>query len=101
MPHLKSAKKRMRQNEKRREHNRDVKKALRKQLRTVLEVANEKTVAVDTLKKEVTAAVKKLDKAAARGIIHPNMAARKKSQIARLVNTKTKPAAAPAPAPAS
>ncbi|MSU76639.1 MAG: 30S ribosomal protein S20 [Gemmataceae bacterium] len=94
MPHLKSAKKRMRQNEKRRDHNRDVKKALRKQLKTVLEVAGEKTLVVETLKKEVTAAVKKLDKAAARGVIHKNMAARKKSQIARLVNAKTKPAAA-------
>ncbi len=97
MPHLKSAKKRMRQNEKRRDHNRDVKKVLRKHLKTVLEVASEKTVAMDTLKKEAIAAEKKLDKAAARGVIHPNMAARKKSQIARLINAKSK-SAAPAPA---
>lgn len=88
MPHLKSAKKRMRQTAKRREHNRAVKKALKKQLKTLLEVANDKAAAPDALKKEVTAAVKKLDKAAAKRIIHPNLAARKKSQIARLVNSK-------------
>jgi small subunit ribosomal protein S20 len=92
MPHLKSAKKRMRQTLKARDHNRAVMKSLKKSLKAVLEVANDKAAAPDALKKEVTAAVKKLDKAAAKRIIHPNLAARKKSQIARLVNSKTKPA---------
>jgi small subunit ribosomal protein S20 len=92
MPHLKSAKKRLRQNIKRRDHNRATMKALKKQLKAVLEVANDKAAAPDALKKEVTAAVKKLDKAASRRVIHPNLAARKKSQIARLVNSKSKPA---------
>jgi ribosomal protein S20 len=45
------------------------------------------------LKAEAVTAVKKLDKAAFRGIIHRNMAARKKSQIARLVHAKEKTAA--------
>lgn len=88
MPHLKSAKKRMRQTAKRREHNRAVKKALKRQLKTVFEMANDKAANAEQIKKEVTAAVKKLDKAAAKRVIHPNMAARKKSQIARLVNTR-------------
>jgi small subunit ribosomal protein S20 len=88
MPHLKSAKKRMRQTLKRREHNRAVKKALKRQLKTVFEMANDKAANPEQIKKEVTAAVKKLDKAAAKRVIHPNMAARKKSQIARLVNTR-------------
>ena len=94
MPHLKSAKKRLRQTIKRREHNRAVKRALKKQLKAMQEVADTKDAPTDQLKKEVTAAVKKLDKAAARGIIHRNTAARKKSQIARLVNSKKQPAAA-------
>jgi small subunit ribosomal protein S20 len=94
MPHLKSAKKRMRQTLKRRDHNRAVKKALKKQLKSVFEVAGDKASAADVLKKEVTAAVKKLDKAAAKGVVHPNLAARKKSQIARLVNARNKPAVA-------
>jgi small subunit ribosomal protein S20 len=88
MPHLKSAKKRMRQTLKRRDHNRAVKKALKKQLKTVFELANDKAANADAIKKEVTAAVKKLDKAAAKRVIHPNLAARKKSQIARLINAR-------------
>lgn len=86
----------MRQTAKRRDHNRDVKKALKKQLKTLLEVAGAKEVNVEQLKKEATLAVKKLDKAAARRIIHPNKASHKKSQIARLLNTKAKPAPASA-----
>jgi small subunit ribosomal protein S20 len=88
----------MRQTAKRRDHNRAVKKQLKKQLKAVFEIAGDKDASVDQLKKEVTVAVKKLDKAAARNVIHRNMASRKKSQIARLVNTKAK---GPAPAPAS
>lgn len=95
MPHLKSAKKRMRQNVKRREHNRAVMKALRKHLKTLTEISKEKDAAPDALKKQATATIKKLDKAAARRVIHPNLAARKKSQIARLLNSKKNP---PAPA---
>ena len=94
MPHLKSAKKRMRQTLKRRDRNRATKKALKRQLKSAFEVAGDKTSATDVMKKEVTAAVKKLDKAAAKGVIHKNTAARKKSQIARLVNTRNKPAEA-------
>ena len=93
MPHLKSAKKRLRQNIKRRDHNRATKKALKKQLKSVFEAGTDKTATVEQVKKEATAAVKKLDKAAARGVIHKNTAARKKSQIARLINNKNKPAA--------
>jgi small subunit ribosomal protein S20 len=96
MPHLKSAKKRLRQNIKLREHNRATKKALKKQLKAVVEVAGDKTATTEQLKKEVTAAVKKLDKAAARRVIHRNTAARKKSQIARMVNAKNKAGSAPA-----
>ncbi len=92
MPHLKSGKKRLRQNAKRRDHNRAVKKALKRQLKAVQEVSTDKQAPLDQLKKEASAAVKKLDKAAARGVIHRNTAARKKSQIARLINAKAKPA---------
>jgi small subunit ribosomal protein S20 len=94
MPHLKSAKKRMRQTLKRRDRNRATKKALKKQLKNAFEAAGDKASAVEVMKKEVTAAVKKLDKAAAKGVIHKNTAARKKSQIARLVNARNKPAEA-------
>src|SRR5882762_2264648 len=93
MPHLKSGKKRLRQNIKRRDHNRAVKKALKKQLKVVFEFGGDKAKTVEDLKKEALTAVKKLDKAAARRVIHRNTAARKKSQIARLINAKANPAA--------
>ena len=88
MPHLKSGKKRLRQNIKRRDHNRAVKKALKKQLKVVFELGADKASTAEQLKAEAVAAVKKLDKAAARRVIHRNTAARKKSQIARLINSK-------------
>jgi small subunit ribosomal protein S20 len=94
MPHTKSAKKRLRQTLKRRAANRAVKKTLKKQLKTVAEVSQGTQGNTDQLQKEALTAIKKLDKAAARGVLHPNTVARKKSQIARLINSKKAPAAA-------
>ncbi|MBM3996638.1 MAG: 30S ribosomal protein S20 [Planctomycetes bacterium] len=91
MPHLKSAKKRMRQTAKRRDHNRAVKKTLKKNLKSVFEADPKATL--EQLKANAKVAIKKLDKAAARRVIHPNMAARKKAQIARLLNAKANPQA--------
>ena len=101
MPHLTSGKKRLRQNIKRREHNRATKKALKKQLKAVFEVAENKQSTLEQLKKEATSAVKKLDKAAARRVIHPNTAARKKSQLAIALRKKGTPAAPAAGTPAT
>ena len=47
---------------------------------------------LDVLKQEFNKAAMKLDKAAAKRVVHPNMASRKKSQLAKLLNAKTKPA---------
>ena len=93
MAHTKSAEKRMRQDEKRRLRNRQTKKAIKVQLKSFLAVA--KTGTGDELQTEYNLAVKKLDKAAARRRIHPNAAARKKSQLARMLHAKK---AGPAPA---
>jgi len=86
MPHTRSAKKQLRKNRSRRLHNRSVVKAIRTQIKKV-EAAAEGD-AVDQLRQEFVVAVKKLDKAAAKRVIHPNMAARKKSQLARLLHRK-------------
>ncbi len=94
MPHTSSAAKRLRQNEKRRLRNRTVKSSVKTQVKKVMALA-EKGSAED-LRKEVQVAVRKLDKAAAKGVIHRNLAARKKSQLARLVHRKEHPPAAPA-----
>jgi small subunit ribosomal protein S20 len=86
MPHTKSAKKRLRQTEKRRLHNRSIKKAVKKQVKAFLEVVQ--TGTVEQVREEFNKTAKKLDKAAARRVIHPNLAARKKSQLQLKVNAK-------------
>jgi small subunit ribosomal protein S20 len=92
MPHTHTAKKRGRQSAKRRLHNRAVKKAIKIQVKSVFDAAKS---APDKLQAELKAAIKKLDKAAAKRIIHPNTAARKKSQLARLANAKPPASASP------
>jgi small subunit ribosomal protein S20 len=93
MPHTKSAKKRLRQTTKRRLRNRATKKVLKNQIKGVIGVAKAGTA--DDVQKEYNKAAKKLDQAAAKRVIHPNTAARKKAQLARLLNQKK---AAPAAA---
>lgn len=93
MPHTKSAKKALRQNIKRRERNRAVKKTIKqltkKFLATLKEGSAEERLAA------FTAVQKKLDKAGIRRVIHPNAAARKKSQLARKLAAASQAAASP------
>jgi small subunit ribosomal protein S20 len=86
MPHSRSAKKQWRKSQARRLHNRSIKKAIKTHVKKVLEIAEKGTLA--DLKKEFIAAVKKLDTAAAHRVVHPNLAARKKSQLAKLLHKK-------------
>jgi small subunit ribosomal protein S20 len=79
MPQTKSAKKRLRQNLARRDRNRSVKKAVRTQVRKVTEAVNAGNLEV--AKTEFRAAAQKLDRAAARKVIHRNAAARTKSRL--------------------
>jgi small subunit ribosomal protein S20 len=88
MPHTPSAKKSLRQDAKRRLRNRAAKKSIKIQLKKLTEPA--KDASLDSLQMELKVAIRKLDKAAAKRIIHPNTAARKKSQLARLMNAKAK-----------
>ncbi len=79
MPNISSAKKRLRQSVKRNTRNRAAKSELRTEIRKVREAI----VAGDVAKGEAEfrVAVKKLDRAAAKRIIHPNRAARVKSRL--------------------
>ncbi len=86
MPHTRSAKKNLRKAEKRRLHNRTVKKALKTHVKRVFAAAEGDSL--DQLREEVRLATKRLDKAAAKRIVHPNLAARKKAQLARVLNEK-------------
>jgi len=79
LPNTQSAKKRVRQNERRRRRNRMV----LSRTRTATRKANEKIAmgdkeqAADALR----AAISQIDKAAQKGVIHKNAAARRKSRL--------------------
>jgi small subunit ribosomal protein S20 len=90
MPHTRSAKKSMRKNEVRNLRNRMAKKILKTQLKKFTEVAAGGTP--EQLLAEYKVTAKKLDKAAAKRIVHPNAAARKKSQLAKALQKKAAPA---------
>lgn len=81
MANIKSAIKRNRQNEKRRIHNRVFRGAARTQIKKARLAMAEGNKELAT--EEIKLAVKKLDRAAAKGIIHKNNAARRKSRLIR------------------
>ena len=85
MPNTKSAKKRLRQNEVRRMRNRSVKRSLRTQCRKVREAVEAGDLG--TAETEFRQAVKKLDRAGAKNIIHRNAAARTKARLSAKVKS--------------
>jgi small subunit ribosomal protein S20 len=91
MPHTKSAKKHQRQSAIRRERNREAKKAIKTQIKRMLDVAE--SGSAEQLQQEYDLAAKRLDKAAAKRVVHPNLAARKKSQLAKVLRSKKQSAA--------
>lgn len=78
MPRTKSAKKRLRQNEKRRAHNR----ALRSRMRTALK-RFDAAAAAGSGAEALPAAMAAVDRAAAKGLIHRHEAARRKARMSR------------------
>ena len=84
MPHTKSAWKRLRSSETRRVRNRVTAKAIKLQTRKFTDALKAAEPALAATESLVT--IKKLDKAAARGVIHPNKAARLKSKMALKLN---------------
>lgn len=81
MPNIKSAKKRVKVNQTKALQNKIFKSALR----TTIKKANTEITANSENKTEsVRLAVKSIDKAVSRGILHKNTAARKKAQLCRL-----------------
>jgi len=79
LANLQSAKKRMRQNVKRRARNRRYRSAARTYIKRCRQlIADEQFDEAEELLRE---AVSTLDKAARKGVIHPNNAARRKSRL--------------------
>ncbi len=94
MPNTRSAAKQMRVAERRRIRNRTVKSAVK----TFIRKAERTIVAsVDEAQTQVVQAIKSLDKAAAKGILHKRNAARRKSRLMKKLNLAvTASTAAPA-----
>lgn len=84
MPNIKSAKKRVKVIATKTERN----KACRSALRTTIKKA---TASIDSASEDRTTAVceaiKRIDQASAKGILHKNTAARKKSALTRKLNS--------------
>jgi len=77
----KQSQKRIRTNEKARAANKAIRGGMRSAVKHVVGAKS-----VDEGKRELAAAMKKLDKAAKAGVIHKNAAARRKSRLAKRVN---------------
>jgi small subunit ribosomal protein S20 len=80
---IKSQKKRIKTNAKRTERNKAVKSELKTRVKTATTAADEGSEDAGTA---LWAAQKRLDKAAARGVIHKNQAARRKSRLMKRVS---------------
>lgn len=82
MANIQSAKKRIRQNAKRQEHNRRYKSGARTYIKKTRQLIEEGKL--DEAEVEMRNAVSILDKAARRNVIHPRNAARRKSRLMSL-----------------
>ena len=81
MPQHESAKKRMRQNEKRRKHNKSQKSRVRTKIKKLRSLDDEEEA------QELLNDIKgDLDRLATKGIIHKNKAANRKSKLEKYVN---------------
>lgn len=83
MANIKSQIKRNLQNEKRRLRNKAVRSELRTRTRRAVAAAEAGAPQSD---EELRLAIKRIDKAAAKGVIHKNTAARRKSRLMRRVS---------------
>jgi len=77
---IKSQIKRNRQNEKRRLRNRTVRSEVNTRTKAALDAAEHDD---ETADETLRLAIKRIDKAAAKGVIHKNTAARRKSRLVR------------------
>ena len=82
MANIKSQKKRNLTNAKAAERN----KAVKSELKTRVKNGRQRTVGTDEHDEALRLAVKRLDMAAAKGVIHKNQAARRKSRLMKKIN---------------
>ncbi|HMC38261.1 MAG TPA: 30S ribosomal protein S20 [Acidimicrobiales bacterium] len=90
MANIKSQIKRNRTNELARVRNKSARSEVKTRIKTAVAAA---TAGTETAADDLRLAVKRLDKAAARGIIHKNQAANRKSRLVKRINALSAPAA--------
>ena len=88
MPNTKSAAKRMRQEQRRRVFNRRTKSIVKTAITKARQAIDLPTVDKEAADAAVRTAVSELDKAAKKGVLHKNNAARRKSRLMKQLNTK-------------
>lgn len=88
MPNNASAKKRMRQEEKRRAHNRSIKSIVKTAVTKARTAITVDSTPAEDAQLAVRNAVSELDRAAKKGVIHKNNAARRKSRLMKQLNAK-------------
>lgn len=81
MANIASQKKRNRQNEKRRQRN----KAVRAELKTRTKKAEQAATAGEDTAELLSSAIKRIDQAAANGVMHKNAANRQKSRLTKRI----------------
>ena len=84
MPNTKQALKRMRVTAKRTARNRQVKSTVKTALRRYSDTLGQGDL--DTARDKLQVAVKTIDKAVSKGVVHKNAAARKKSRLTKRLN---------------
>ncbi len=86
MANTRSSKKRIRQNDRNRQRH----KVVRTRAKNTVRLARQAIVSGQAADENVRAAIKELDKAAAKGVIHRNNAARRKSRLVKQLQSKSK-----------
>lgn len=84
MPNFKSAAKRARQNIRRQQRNRQIKSMVKSSIRNFEQSLLSEDV--EEARTKLRSAVRRIDKAAAKGVIHKNYAARQKSRLSKMIN---------------
>ena len=84
MANIRSSAKRARQNGKRRDRNRYYRSTARTHIKTAR--AELDAGDLESAEASILAAIKSLDRAAQKGVIHPNNAARRKSRLVKSLN---------------
>lgn len=88
MPNNKAAEKRMRQEQRRRAFNRSTKSVVKTAITKARQANAAPALTKEDAAEAVREAISELDKAAKKGVIHKNNAARRKSRLMKQLNAK-------------